>query len=57
MFQCLKNSIEYTFNNPENSYKKANQINERIDFILYKFNKKNSVSIILISYIVVPFHL
>ncbi|XP_022178547.1 putative neutral sphingomyelinase isoform X2 [Myzus persicae] len=40
---CLNNSIEYTYSHPQNSYKDANEINDRIDFILYKFNEKNLV--------------
>ncbi|XP_015368885.1 PREDICTED: putative neutral sphingomyelinase isoform X1 [Diuraphis noxia] len=40
---CLNNSIEYTFNHPQNSYKDANNINDRIDYILYKLNEKNLV--------------
>ncbi|KAL4120006.1 hypothetical protein QTP88_012754 [Uroleucon formosanum] len=40
---CLSNSIEYTYNHPENSYKNADEINDRIDYILYKSNEKNLV--------------
>lgn len=40
---CLSNSIEYTYSHPKNSYKVANEINDRIDYILYTFNKKNLV--------------
>jgi hypothetical protein len=50
MFQCLNNSIEYTFSHPKNSYKDANEVNDRIDYILYKFNKRNLVSLFFISY-------
>ncbi|XP_026812119.1 putative neutral sphingomyelinase [Rhopalosiphum maidis] len=40
---CLNNSIEYTYSHPKNSYKDANEVNDRIDYILYKFNKRNLV--------------
>lgn len=50
MFQCSNNSIEYTFSHPQNSYKNPKEITERIDYILYKFNKRNLVSLIFISY-------
>lgn len=53
MFQCSNNSIEYTFSHPQNSYKDPKEVTERIDYILYKFNKRNSVSLFFISYEVV----
>lgn len=57
MFQCLSNSIEYTYNHPENSYKNADELNDRIDYILYKFNEKNLVSLFFISYLFVPMNM
>lgn len=42
--QCLTNSIKYTYNHPNNSNYKENEIKSRLDYILYKFNKKNLVS-------------
>lgn len=49
MFQCSNNSIEYTFSHPQNSYKDPKEVTERIDYILYKFNKRNLVSLFFIS--------
>ncbi|KAE9544470.1 hypothetical protein AGLY_000011 [Aphis glycines] len=40
---CSNNSIEYTFSHPQNSYKDPKEVTERIDYILYKFNKRNLV--------------
>lgn len=49
MFQCSNNSIEYTFSHPQNSYKDQREVTERIDYILYKFNKRNLVSLFFIK--------
>ncbi|XP_025415358.1 putative neutral sphingomyelinase isoform X2 [Sipha flava] len=42
---CPSNSVKCTFSHPQNSYRNPSEGESRIDYILYKFNKKNSVSV------------